>query len=711
MPMALFSAHWYRVASLRPRLAPQVRVERQRQRGELWYLLFDEVGGRTCRLNPAAYAVAARFDGSLDVQALWDARQRDDVDPVTQDELVELLVKLRERGLIDFDRPADFAALLPHLDGVSRPARGFNPLMWRIPLGNPARVLERIAPLGPYLFTRATLWLWLAGTALLLATALMQWPQLQAHAERWLATPRYLLLALCLYPPIKLLHELAHGLAVRRWGGQVNEAGVTLMLLMPMPYVDASAAAAFRDRRRRMVVSAAGIMAELLIAAISMIGWLVLDDGVLRDAAFVALFIAGASTLLFNANPLQRFDGYYLLTDALELPNLGPRSKAFWSGLMRRRRGAPDADPMPLAPGEKPWLVAYAPLSLAWQVGIGVSIAVWLGSVASVLGALAAVALAWQWLLKPAGRTVVQWRRTARTGDPSAPAWRAAVAALGLALIIAVALPVPQHTLAQGVVWPAERAQLRAGSEGFVHAVHRRDASVVQTGDLLLELRNPRLEAEFAKEEARVAALESELFQALHDSSGRAQNLNEELDRARHARSRIEERVQGLQLRAGSAGRLVLAHADDLQGSFAKQGALLGYVLSADATTVRVAIPDADVALIRMPTWSVQAWLADRQGVAVDGVLVRDGSGAAPQLPSAALSTRHGGNIPTDPKDPLDLKTLAPVVLVDVSLPEHQGARIGTRAWVRFDHGHAPFAAQLLRWGRLVMLQRFNAGG
>jgi putative peptide zinc metalloprotease protein len=708
--MALFSSHWYRVAALRPRIAPHVRIERQRQRGDLWYLWSDEVGGRICRLNPAAYGLAARFDGQLDVQALWDARQRDDADAVTQDEFVELLVKLRERALIDFDQPADFAALLPHLERVSRPTRRFNPLMWRITLGNPTRLLDRIAPLGPYLFSRATLWLWLIGTGLLLMVAVMQWPALQAHAERWLSTPRYLLLALCLYPPIKLMHELSHGLAVRRWGGQVHEAGVTLMLLMPMPYVDASAASAFRDRRQRMAVSAAGIMAELFVAAIAMIGWLTLADGVPRDAAFVALFIAGLSTLLFNANPLQRFDGYYLLTDALQLPNLGPRSRTFWGGLVRRRFGAaPDADPMVLARGERPWLIAYAPLSLGWQVGIGISIAVWLGSMSSTLGAVAVAVLAWQWLLKPAGGAIAHWRRLSRAGDPSAPSWRVAAVALGLLVLVAVALPLPQHTLAQGVVWPPDHAQLRAESEGFVQAIHRSDGSAVQAGDLLLELRNPRLEAEFAQEEARVAALESELFQALHDDSARAQNLNEELDRARHARARIEERLRGLQVRAGATGQLVLPHADDLHDSFAKKGALLGYVLTAEATTVRVAIPDAQVALISEPTWSAQAWLADWQGGAIDGVLVRDGSGAAPQLPSAALSTRHGGHIVTDPKDPHDMKTLAPIVLVDVSLPAHHDARIGIRAWVRFNQGNAPLAAQLLRWGRLVMLQRFNA--
>ncbi len=172
--------------------------------------------------------------------------------------------------------------------------------------------------------------------ATLLVLAVQNGPGLWAHGQRWMATPRFALLAAVLYLPIKLVHELAHGLAVRRWGGQVREAGVTLMLLMPVPYVDASAATGFAQRRARIAVSAAGIMTELALAAVALPLWLWLDDGLARDCAFVTLVVAGVSTLLFNGNPLQRLDGYYILCDALDLPNLGPRSRAWWLDLLRR---------------------------------------------------------------------------------------------------------------------------------------------------------------------------------------------------------------------------------------------------------------------------------------------------------------------------------------------------------------------------------------
>ena len=128
---------------------------------------------------------------------------------------------------------------------------------------------------------------------------------------------------------IKGLHELGHALAVRRWGGEVLEAGFSLFVLVPTPYVDASASAAFAARHQRLVVAAAGIMVELAIAAAALVVWLNVQPGWARDLAFVTMFIASVSTLIFNANPLLRFDGYYMLCDALHLPNRD-KQQAWW---------------------------------------------------------------------------------------------------------------------------------------------------------------------------------------------------------------------------------------------------------------------------------------------------------------------------------------------------------------------------------------------
>ena len=515
-----------------------------------------------------------------------------------------------------------------------------------------------------------------------------------------------------LYGPIKLVHELAHALAVRRFGGQVRACGLTLMLLVPVPYVDASAASAFTRRRERIVVSAAGMMAELALAAVALPLWLWLEPGLLRDALFAALVICGVSTLLFNANPLQRLDGYYLLGDALSLPNLAPRSRSWWIDvLLRRAMRVPGVEPMPVARGEAPWLAAYAPLAWLTSVGIATLAVLWLGQISLLLGLLCGALLGWQLVLRPPVRLLTQLRRVALAQSGTARRWRHLALGAASGALLLLALPLPQRTLVQGVVWPSERAQLRAEEAGFVHGLLAQDGQALQQGDPVLQLANPLLQAQLERQTARVAALQTELARAQPGSGAGAGDAHAELAAAMAERERIEQRVAALLMRAGVAGRLALPSAADLEGRFVKQGQLLGQVLDAEPLAVRVAVPEAEAGDLQREAQEVSVRLAATPSERHAAILIRDGIGAVRQLPSAALSSRHGGPVVTEPQDSDALRPLHPVVLLDVrlqSLPPTPGGRLGERAWVRFDAGWSPLA---LQWGRGLhrqVLGRFN---
>ncbi len=407
--------------------------------------------------------------------------------------------------------------------------------------------------------------LWLGGLAGLLALGVQHAPALWDHAARWMATPRYALLAALLYIPIKLVHELSHGLAVRRWGGHVHDAGITLMMGLPVPYVNASAASSFVEPRHRMAVSAAGIMAELAIAAVALPLWLWLEPGLARDVAFVTLVVTTVSTLLFNANPLQRLDGYYIATDWLELPNLGPRSRAWWLDWLRRRLlRLPDAEPMPLAAGERGWLIAYAPLSWLYTIAITAAAVLWLGHVSLVLGAVAAVVLAALLVLRPVWALIGQLARSAQAQRRAGARLRLAGGLAAALLVGVLVLPMPHYQLARGVVWPADRAQVRAESAGFVGTLHRRDGDRVQAGELIVQLLNPQLQSDHSRQLARVSALESELFQALASDPAAAAKTRTELDAAQSELGQLDDKLAGLAVRAQVAGRLALPATGDL---------------------------------------------------------------------------------------------------------------------------------------------------
>ena len=740
---SLHSPRWHRVAELRPRLAPQLRVQRQLLRGERWVLLLDAQGQRCLRLNAAGHAFAGRLDGRRTMQQLWELLQALPGEPPTQDELIDILARLGENGLAQTDRPADFARLLAHRDTLARPRGSRSLLAWRIPLADPSRLLDRLAWAQQALFSRTAWWLWLLAMALLAGLVLLHAQALWAHGRLWLDTPRFGLLALALYVPIKLVHELAHGLAVRRWGGPVHEAGITLMMGLPVPYVDASAATGFAQRRQRLAVGAAGIMAELSLAAVALPMWLVLDEGWPRDIAFVTLFITGISTLLFNANPLQRLDGYFMLCDALELPNLGPRSRQWWLDLLLRRAlRMPGAEAMPVARGEAPWLAAYAPL--AWLYGLlVVALAVlWLGALSLTLGLLCGALLGWQLLLAPPLRLLQQLYRAAMGQAATARRWRRLALAGVAAMAVALLLPLPQHTLVQAVVWPSDQAQLRSGEDGFVMSIEAADGSLVLPGQVVLRLANPQLQADLLRQQARVAALEAEGVQASAEprappGSTRSGDNRAERVAGQAALERLVERVQALEVRAQAAGRLALPQADDLDARFVRRGQLLGRVLTDEPLRVRAALPESEfaeldeLAALRRSPQGISVRLAAAPARAYAGTLLGDGGGAVLQLPSAALSQRHGGSVATDPRDSDDLRPLRPVVLLDVRLQgpatgsgersaeksaeesverigEPGAERIGERAWVRFDGGLAPAGWQAARALQRMLQRHFN---
>ncbi len=699
----LFSSNWFRVADLRPQLGGHVQVRRQSGRDALWYVLSDTATGRQHRLNDVAYQFAGRCTGRHTTQQIWEAllEQLGEEAP-TQDEIIHLIGQLAEAGMLQADKLADVEALFEqHRQRAGQQRRsGLNPLAFRINLFNPDPLLRRLDGVSNRVFRTWMLALWglAVGTALFAAAA--HWSELRAHAATYLLTPRYLVLMWLCYPLIKAVHELAHGMAVRRWGGQVTQMGVTLLVLVPAPFVDASAASAFRPAYQRVMVSAAGIMAELLVAALALLVWLNVAPGLLRDIAFVLALIGSVSTVLFNGNPLLRFDGYYVLSDALKLPNLASRSSRYWAYLAQRYvlrlPGARSPEP---SRSERAWLAGYAPLSWSYKLFIGVLITFWLASKSVFIGLAAGLFLLYATLARPLYRILHFAWASPLLGMQR---WRArAIAAGGVAVaaIVVGAVPMPSTTVAEGVVWVPERAQLRAETSGFVVRLAVQDGERVQPGQLIAVLEDATLEADRRALQGKLDGLRAEQYRTLLSDPLKARNAEEAMQQAQAELARIEQRLAQLEVRAGTAGRLVMPRQQDLPGTYLKQGAMLGYVFSPDAVRVRAVVDEHDIAQVRERTRSVSVLLAERPDAAMAAGLTRETPAATQTLPSPALGDRAGGSRITDPADKNGVTTLEPVFVVDLALPAEATHRVGGRAWVHFDHGAETLSTQ---WGRRV---------
>jgi putative peptide zinc metalloprotease protein len=332
---ALYSPSWYRVATLRARLSTQVSFHRHVYRGEVWWVVQNPTTGRVHRLTPIAHALVVAMDGERTTQQIWDGALGEFGDDApTQEETIWLMGTLYMADVLRCDVPPDTAELFRRAqerDDKERRSK-LNPISFRVPLLDPDAFLTRwngwVAPC----FTRVGAAAWCVVVAVAGLLALGHAPEL-ATGARSLLEPESLIAIWFSYPVVKALHELGHAFAVKRWGGEVHEIGVLFMVFMPVPFVDASSSSVFVAKRRRMAVAAAGIAVELFLAAIALFVWLAVEPGWVHHIAYAVMLVGGVSTLLFNGNPLLRFDGYYVLADWLEIPNLAAKANLYLDAL------------------------------------------------------------------------------------------------------------------------------------------------------------------------------------------------------------------------------------------------------------------------------------------------------------------------------------------------------------------------------------------
>src|SRR5262249_29651979 len=268
----------------------------------------------------------------------------------------------------------------------------FYPLALRVPLWHPDRFFEHTRPLANWLFglPGAVLWLFVVPPALVLAA--QHWPELGADASVLLLAADNLLPSALVYFVLKVLHEFGHGFAVKAFGGAVHEFGLMILVFAPLPYVDASAASGFRSKWWRALVGAAGMIVEVFFAALALCVWLAVEPGLVRALAFDAMVIAGVSTVVLNGNPLLRYDGYYILAELLEVPNLGQRATRYWGYLVDRYVFRTDGSKDFVATvGERTWLLLYAPAAFVYRQVVMLTIAVFIASQYLAVGVFVAV--------------------------------------------------------------------------------------------------------------------------------------------------------------------------------------------------------------------------------------------------------------------------------------------------------------------------------
>ncbi len=715
MSDSFYSPSWYRVAELKPHLRSHTQIHRHEYRGQVWYILQDHAAGKSHRFTPAAYRFIGLMDGVLTVQELWDAVSvHAGDDAPTQDDVIRLLGQLHAADALITNVAPDSQELFRRFKKHERmkiKQRIWTPLAVRFPLFDPERFLENTYPYVRFLFSWFGVVLWVSVVALGSILAAVHWNELTTNIVDHAFTPQNLLVLWFVYPVVKALHELGHGYAVKNAGGEVHEIGIMLLVLIPVPYVDASSAWGFRDKRQRMLVGAAGIAVELFLGAIALFVWLSVESGSAHVIAYNVMLISGVSTLLFNGNPLLRFDGYYVLSDAIEIPNLGNRSNKYLGYLIQRYLyGSRDVEVTADLPGERIWFVFYGIAAFIYRMFIMFAIILYIGGKFFTVGIVLAVWAITTQLLIPMGKNIKFLFSSPRLRNNRNRSVAVSAAILGTIIVLLFILPAPYWTIADGIIKPVEQSQVRVGTDGFIVRLLSAANSRVVSGQELIELHDPFLESRLAVLKARQKELKSQLTSAQVKDRVQTSVIREEIKATNADLDWTHERIDSLIIRSQRNGIFVIPNEQDLPNRFVRKGQLIAYVIEpADQMTLSVLVLHDEIALVDDYTKRINVMPLGWDVEPFEGEILRKVPGGTTQLPTAAFGTSGGGRIAVDPRQTDGRTTLERVFEIEISLPENfQTHFLGRRMTVRFDHGYKPLGLQLYRALRQLFLRKFS---
>jgi putative peptide zinc metalloprotease protein len=712
---SIHSPLWHLAEKLKPRLREDCAIERHVIRGTVWHVVRDRFSTKVHRLSPAAYGVLMRMDGTRTFDQIWrDVVARFGEDAPSQDQILHTASELYAANLLQSDAAVDESDLAERgrkeRDHLSL-ANLKNPMLLRIPLIDPDRFLGATVHLVRPFCNALGFALWLGAVVWLAVQMIMHWQELTDDiADRVLAAQSLITLVL-IYPVLKILHELGHAYAAKLAGAEVHEMGIMMLTLLPAPYVDASASVIVPEKWKRALIAAAGMMVELFVAAIAMLVWLNAEPGLLRSIAYDTVLIASVSTLVFNGNPLLRFDAYYIFCDLLELPNLGSRSQRYYNYLLQSYLfGSKDTTVPRSARGERIWFLLYAPASFVYRMVTIGSVVLLISTQYFVVGLLLAIWMALVSFVWPVMKGIKFVLLSPSLGKVRLRAVTVTVLFLVAVALLGAVVPLPNGTVTRGLVWIPQEARVVAHASGSLAEILVNPGAGVGAGDPLIRLDDPLIASKRKRAQARLAEIAARLVSAQARTPFEAELLQRQRELASDELREIERQHNDLVIRSPSAGIFVVPHVADLADNFVKRGQLVGYVMTERSPPIRTTVPESEIEYVRDRTTAVSIRFDEAPWLSIQAARIeRQFPQSTRQIPTPALSSMNGGPFAPDPNAKDKDTSLEAFFEIDIATPDEVALdRWGQRVWVRFDHGASPALERIYRAGRQLFLGRFH---
>ena len=446
---------------------------------------------------------------------------------------------------------------------------------------------------------------------------------------------------------VKILHELGHGYQAVGRGLRVPVMGVAFLVMFPLLYTDLTDAWRLRKRRDRLMVDFGGVMVELTIAVYATLVWCFLPDGPARSAAFAIATVSWFFSLLVNLNPLMRFDGYYLLADALGVHNLQPRSFGMGKWALRELLfGLGDPSPERLSRRMRVFMVSYSYATWIYRFFLFLAIALIVYSFFfKALGILLFCAEIAFFIAFPVWRELKVWGKMRHRIARSRRSWM--TFGVVAALLILLCMPFSTRIQVPAILDEARQQAIYSAVEGRLAAVRVEEGQTVEEGELLFAFEDPELPLEIEQTRQRIALSEAQLQAIAGDEVARSRRtvVERQLDQQRETLESLQDKRADMQVRAPHDGVVRDMMPLLRTGAWFGRQEYLARVIEPGNPVVRGYIREAD--LRRLDQHAGGEFVADAlsiPGLPLDPLSIADYS--VQSLPDGYLTTPSGGDIP-----------------------------------------------------------------
>lgn len=714
-PVRTISESWHRIAGQKISLRPAVTISRRLFRNEKWYVIQDPFNNTFFRISPGAYAFIARLRPDRTVDETWqECIRRDAENAPGQEDVIQLLAQLNSADLLYHEKPADGAKLFDRR--VRRRKREIravlsNIMSVRIPLIDPNNALNRYMRFISLLVSPWGGFIWIVVALFAGKVIIDRFDALSAQAQGLLAPDNLIVLYASLVF-VKSFHEMGHAITCKRFGGEVHAMGVMLLVFTPLPYMDATSSWSFRSRWHRALVGASGMIFELFTAFLAAFVWAYTGPGMINSIAYNVLFIASVSTVMFNAIPLLRYDGYYILSDLLDIPNLHVRAVMQLRYLAERFLfGCMDSASPAQNIREAAWLTLFGISSGLYRVIVYTAIILFVADRYLLIGLLMAIIGVISWGVVPLVRFGAYLTSSPRLSTARSRAAGTTILVFAAVLLVLGFIPFPSSFRAPGVLESSTFVRVVNDAPGYVKKIVAPSGTAVQAGTPLIELADEELDLDIRAAQAEHREQLSTLARAVTDAISDIGAVRNRIQLAEQKLANLEEQRRSLIIRAREAGTWVSPRISEMVGTWIPRGSEVGSIVNQSAYRFSAVVSQGEASrLFAGEIKKAEVRFFGQEDIALEVT----GHTVIPfervQLPSAALGWRAGGVVPVSPMDDSGTRTDEPFFLIYAELKKMPSVSLlhGRSGQIRFSLQPEPLLRQWIRKVRQLFQERYR---